>query len=91
LLTLQITSGEAFLNGRNLLLSQKQFFLLFAFMQNENQALSAESLYERVWGRKMAGDDNAVKVTVSRLRKKLKGSGFVITSERGEGYRFEKE
>jgi len=90
-LTLKIMSDEVFLNGRNLMLSQKQFSLLFAFVQNENQIMSAESLYKRVWGRSMVGDDNAVKVTVSRLRKKLKGSGFVITSERGEGYRFERE
>ena len=36
----------------------------------------------------MAGNDNALKTAVSELRKKLAGSGFVIKTERGKGYRF---
>jgi DNA-binding response OmpR family regulator len=39
----------------------------------------------------MRGDAQAIKSAISRLRKKLDGSGYVITNERGEGYCFETE
>jgi DNA-binding response OmpR family regulator len=39
----------------------------------------------------MAGDTGAVKKAVSRLRKKIEGSGYTINALYGEGYRFERE
>ena len=38
-----------------------------------------------------AGNAGAVRTAVSRLRRKLAGSGYTITSGRGSGYCFEKE
>ena len=81
----------AYLHGEDLLLSQKEFSLLLLFIQNENDILSSEYLHEQIWGNPMVGDDNVVKVTVSRLRNKLDGSKHTITSKRGKGYIFEEE
>jgi DNA-binding response OmpR family regulator len=88
-ITLKIMSGEAYVNGMNLLLTRKEYSLMFYFVQNENRVISAEHIYEKVWGQPMAGDANAVKTAVSKLRKKLRNSGYTITVERGEGYCFE--
>jgi DNA-binding response OmpR family regulator len=52
--------------------------------------MAAEYIHEQVWGQSMEGDFNAVKTTVYSLRKKLKGSGYTITNDRGKGYCFEK-
>jgi DNA-binding response OmpR family regulator len=82
---------RAFVNGRDLLLQPKEFALLLFFMQNENQTLKAETLYKKVWQRPLNNDTNAVRYQISCLRKKLKGSGYVITAEYGEGYRFKSE
>jgi len=90
-LTLHITSNEAFVNGENLGLSQKEFSLLVIFVQHENRAISAAHLYEQVWGRHMGKDDRAVKTAVYRLRKKLQHTGFTITAERSVGYCFEQK
>lgn len=90
LLTLKFTPMTAYLNGKDLILSQKEFTLLLFFIQNENRVMSAEYLYENVWGASMAGDDNVIKVTLSKLRKKISGSGYTIVAEYGEGYRFER-
>jgi DNA-binding response OmpR family regulator len=38
----------------------------------------------------MAGDSQAISKSVSRLRQKLKGSGYTISAEYGNGYRFER-
>jgi len=97
-LKLDIAAAVAFLHGTDMLLTQKEFSLLLLFMQNEERVMSAEYLYEKVWGRSdrrfrgaMASDENAVKFQVSRLRGKLADSGYVITSKRGEGYCFKKK
>ncbi len=90
-LTLKLMSYEAFVNGVSLSLTQKEFSLLMIFVQNEEQTMNTEYLYERIWGQPMGADDNAIKVTISKLRGKLKDSGFTITGKRGDGYRFEKE
>ena len=91
-LTLKVNYNTAFVNGKDIGLSHNiEFSLLNIFVKHENKVLSPEFLYQEVWGRPMAGNDNALKTAVSELRKKLDGSGFVIATERGKGYRFEVE
>lgn len=90
-LTLDIPSGRAFLHDGDLMLQPREFSVLLTLMQHENQRLSAGALYETAWNLPATGDVSAVKTTVSRLRKKLAGSGFCIEYERGGGYCFWKE
>jgi DNA-binding response OmpR family regulator len=91
LLTLNPVSGQAFLSGVDLLLAKKEFALLLFFVQNENRDVSAEYLYEKVWGQDMNDDNNPVKISVSRLRKKIENSGYTINFDKDmDGYRFEK-
>jgi DNA-binding response OmpR family regulator len=89
-LHLDVTAGQAFCNGADLLLTQKEFALLLLLAQNENKTLDAEYLYERIWKRPAVGDTQAVKTVVSRLRAKLARTGYTIVAARGEGYLFEK-
>ena len=90
-LKLNIVSGRAFCGNDDMLLAKKEFALFLLFAQNEGKTVSAEYLYEKVWGQDIAGDENALRIVISRLRKKLAGSGHMITMERGEGYVFERE
>jgi len=90
-LTLNILAKEAFLSGEDLLLQPKIFTLLQYFVQNEGRLLETETIYEKVWGQPLIGDSQALFSAVSRLRKKLEGSGYTITKVYGNGYRFEEE
>jgi DNA-binding response OmpR family regulator len=90
-LKLDVTAGEAFVNGADLMLTPKQFSLLLHFVQHEGQTLSAEDIYNRIWRRPMAGDSGALRSAASQLRKKLSGSGYTVVAEYGDGYRFEWE
>jgi DNA-binding response OmpR family regulator len=90
LLTLKLTPMEAYVNGVVLGLTPKDFSLLQFFIQNENRVLTADYVYEKVWGQPMAGDSRAFGNAVSRLRKKLVGCGYTISAEYGNGYRFER-
>ncbi|MCL2495999.1 MAG: response regulator transcription factor [Clostridiales bacterium] len=82
-------SSKAYYNDGDMGLSPKESFLLQQFIQNPDKILSAEYLYEKVWGEKMAGEDNTLKVAISKLRTKLTDSDYTITASRGEGYYFE--
>ena len=90
-LVLDITSCTASMEGRDLLLTQKEFALLSLFVQNQGQVISGEYLYEKVWKTSTAGDTQALKTAVARLRNKIRESGFCIVSVRGEGYCLEQE
>ena len=85
------TSGKAFLNGEDMMLSQKEYSLFQLLVQQPEVILSSEYLYERVWGQEMLDEGNALKVTKSKLTSKLAGSGYTITASRGEGYCLERE
>jgi DNA-binding response OmpR family regulator len=87
-LSLDILSGQAFLSGVDLLLAQKEFSLLLLFIQHEERTLSAEYLYEKVWGQPLAGSTRALANTIYRLRKSIEGSGYDILTKRGQGYCF---
>jgi len=90
-LALDVTADVAALDGRDLLLSQKEFALLLLFAQNEDRSVSGEYLYEKVWKAPMTSDSNALKSSIKRLRAKIEGSGWQIKWERGSGYIFESE
>ena len=89
-LTLNILAKEAFLNGADLMLTPKDFALLQYFVQNEGRTLDRDVVYEKVWGRPMAGDSQALGSAVSRLRKKLTGCGYTISGGYGNSYCFER-
>ncbi|MDR3364022.1 MAG: response regulator transcription factor, partial [Clostridiales Family XIII bacterium] len=90
-LTLDTLALQAFLDGKNLLLSPKEFALLRYFAQRERQLLSFEELYEAVWKMPLESDLAALQRMVSKLRAKLAGGGassFEIQVVRGVGYEF---
>lgn len=75
-------------NGQELELTRREFDLLYLLSSHEGRVLTHEQLRYYVWGDDFAGDENnAIPVSVSRLRQKLDGGSF-IESVRGVGYRF---
>lgn len=90
-LTLDVRAGAVSLNGTDLSVTKKDFYLLLFFIQNEERFFSAEHLYEKIWKTSMEGDNQALKSAISRLNKKISGGGWHISWSRGEGYVFERE
>jgi len=83
-------SGRAVLDGEDMLLSQKEYSILQLFVQHPDKILSAEYLYEKVWGQKMVETDKSIKVAISKLRTKMSDSVYTVTASRGEGYYLER-
>lgn len=83
---------EAFLEGRRLDLTPREFQLLQYFMEHARKALSRERILEAVWGYDYDGEARVVNVTIQRLRDKLEaepGQPQRIVTVRGVGYMFE--
>jgi len=91
-LVLDTVAGRASLNGKDMLLAPKEFAVLLFLVQHEDQVLTAEKIYRKIWKQPMAGDDHSIKNAIYRLRKKLDAekSGLSIEVSRGEGYSFER-
>ncbi len=72
-------------------LIKKEFQLLEYFINNPNQVLSKEQIYDRVWGIENEIESNNLEVYLSFIRKKLRAieSNVVIKSVRGIGYKIE--
>lgn len=72
-------------------LIKKEFQLLEYFINNPNQVLSEEQIYDRVWGIENEIESNNLEAYLSFIRKKLRAieSKVVIKSVRGMGYKIE--
>lgn len=72
-------------------LIKKEFQLLKYFINNPNQVLSKEQIYDRVWGIENEIESNNLEAYLSFIRKKLRAieSKVVIKSVRGMGYKIE--
>ncbi|MDH4571984.1 response regulator [Salinicola acroporae] len=87
-LVLDTRSASAWLDGTALDLPRREFSLLEALMLNAGRIVQREALENRLFGFEAVGA-NALDVYVSRLRKRLAGSGLSIRTLRGLGYRLE--
>jgi two-component system response regulator VanR len=79
---------EVHRNGRYVALTRKQFAVLEVLVAAEGGVISAEQLLERAWDENADPFTNAVRITVSGLRKRL-GEPWVIATVPGVGYRIE--
>jgi two-component system, OmpR family, response regulator QseB len=83
-LKLDLAAHLAWVKGRVLALSNKEFILLQTFMDRPGAILSRHQLEEKLYGWNEEVDSNAVEVHVHRLRKKI--GARRIRTLRGVGY-----
>ncbi|ROS57782.1 two-component system response regulator VanR [Frigoribacterium sp. PhB24] len=79
---------EVHRDGRYVALTRKQFAVLEVLVGADGGVVSAEQLLERAWDENADPFTNAVRITVSALRKRL-GEPWVIATVPGVGYRIE--
>ncbi|MDT0182843.1 response regulator transcription factor [Microbacterium sp. ARD31] len=79
---------EVHRDGRYVALTRKQFAVLEVLVAAEGGVVSAEDLLERAWDEHADPFTNAVRITVSALRKRL-GEPWVIATVPGVGYRID--
>jgi two-component system response regulator VanR len=77
---------EVFRDGRYVALTRKQFAVLEVLVTAQGGVISSEELLERAWDANADPFTNAVRITVSTLRKRL-GEPWLIATVPGVGYR----
>ena len=88
--TLDLLSGQAFVNDEPLPLTNTEFKLLYLCLQNEGKIMAFDFIYENIWQRPMGSDKNAVQASVKRFRQKIEPFGYDIYAVRNKGYILEK-
>src|SRR6266487_2215523 len=79
---------EIYRDDRYVALTRKQFAVLEVLVAAEGGVVSAEELLERAWDENADPFTNAVRITVSGLRKRL-GEPWIIATVAGAGYRID--
>ena len=82
---LQETS-EVLLDGKRVEMSPREYELLFILMRAAPRLVAKRALVDALSERNLELNDAAVELYVSRLRKKLEGTGTGIRTLRGVGY-----
>src|SRR5213592_4965042 len=79
---------EVYRDGRYVALTRKQFAVLEVLVVADGGVVSAEELLERAWDERADPFTNAVRITVSALRRRL-GEPGIIATVAGVGYRID--
>ena len=79
---------EVYRDNRYVALTRKQFAVLEVLVEAGGGVVSAEQLLERAWDENADPFTNAVRITVSALRKRL-GEPWLIATVPGVGYRID--
>lgn len=90
-LSLDISLHKAYCNGEEILLSNREFELLYMLIKRKNETVTFEDIGVEMFGVYSEADRRSVMVHMSRLRKKLKNYPDVanmIQTVWSEGYCF---
>jgi DNA-binding response OmpR family regulator len=85
---LDTNQHEGFVNEEALKLTIKEYELLHYLVQNKEQILTRDQIFERVWGLESDTSDQIVDLYIHYLRKKLAPFGLetIVRTVRGVGY-----
>ena len=88
-LIVDMQGRDVSIDGKKVVMTPKEYDLLFYMIANKNIALSREKLLSAVWGYDFFGDDRTVDTHVKMLRSSLGEYRKFIVTLRGMGYKFE--
>lgn len=88
-LSINYRQRTAYYAGQRLMLTPKEFDLLYYLVNNKNIALSRERILDAVWGLDYYGDVRTVDTHIKCIRSKLGDWGEKIKTIRKFGYKLE--
>jgi len=86
------SSRRVYLNGIEVILTTKEFDLLWFLAKNPNRVFSKDELFDRIWGMESLGEVATVTVHIRKLREKIEkdpSNPQYIETIWGAGYRFQ--
>lgn len=86
---IEFSSRTVKVDGREIMLTPREYDLLSFFVQNQNQVFTREQLLSSVWGYDFAGDSRTVDTHVKTLREQLGDYRRFLVTVWGVGYKFQ--
>jgi two-component system alkaline phosphatase synthesis response regulator PhoP len=86
-LTVDYDSRTALVDKQPVILTLKEFELLYYLMKNKDIVLSRDKIMSAVWGFDFEGESRTVDMHIKTLRQKLESAGSLIETVRGVGYK----
>ena len=80
---------KVFLDGQEIILTYKEYELLYFLMSNPGQVFTREQLLNRIWGYDFEGTTRTVDTHIKTIRQKLGDEGKNIVTLVRSGYKFE--
>lgn len=87
-LYIDVNSREVYVQERTVILSPKEFMLLYYLANNPGKALSREKILSKVWGEDFFGSDRTVDTHIKSLRHQIRPYDKYICTVWGHGYMF---
>lgn len=92
-LAINPTGRDVLVNGSQVILTAKEFDLLYLLASHPGRVFSRNYLLDRLWGDAYSGFERTIDTHIQRLRRKLGGSGTAadrIVTLWGVGYKYER-
>ena len=93
--TLEMQSRKVLCNGKEVIITRKEYDLLHYLLINQNKVLTRNQLYEHIWGNILDDqyDSNFIDVHIKNIRKKLNEHAMTpwLETVRGVGYRISQD
>ena len=86
-ITLNIDKRMIFAGDNEIVLTYKEFELLYYLMANEGIVLTRDKLLDKVWGFDYGGESRTVDMHIKSLRQKMGNAGAIIKTVRNVGYK----
>lgn len=90
-LEVDLKGCRVMVNGKEAVLTNKEYQLLLYMMENRNIVLTRDQILERIWGFDYEGDIRTIDTHIKMLRMDLGECGNYIRTVRGIGYAFQPE
>ena len=90
-LRIEKLARRVYVDGKEIILSNKEFDLLLFLASNPNVVFSRDQLFDRIWGVDSFGETSTVTVHINKLREKIEkdmSKPQYIETVWGAGYRF---
>lgn len=85
-LLIDLDAKQVFINGEPIDLTKKELEILILLARDPSKVFSREEILDRVWREDVFVMERTIDVHITRIRKKLRGSGIKIINRSGFGY-----
>lgn len=87
-LSIDIKNRKVTIDNREILMTPKEYELLYYFISHKNEAISRDQLLKDIWGyENFKGDDRTIDAHIKMLRNSLGEYRDIILTLRGLGYK----